>query len=276
MKKTTLYLALGIVSCLLSVPAHATLLSTSGYTSTLGLLATGTSSNTVGNVSGSGSAVTSPFCSSTTPKVNGFGTVVADTCVITKNVYSGGSPTGTSVSFREVVYQEAITGTLDFYYQVAVSGSSARSLADVFALPFTNVNTWVGTASGVNLLASTPHSTSGSNDDPTKIVNGNLTGSSSNSLCHVASNDCITWDFVPTLASGGVTLTLVISTDATHFIKDQVGMDMSPNGVIDPITGYSAVAVPEPVSIVLLGTILAFSAFFIRRRRVAKAESSVS
>jgi hypothetical protein len=67
-----------------------------------------------------------------------------------------------------------------------------------------------------------------------------------------------------------------VSTDATRFGQGELGADFLPNGVIDPITGFAPVAAPEPVSIVLLGSVLAFSAFIIRRRNAAKKQSSVS
>lgn len=279
MKKFTCSLGLVLGISALSLPARATLL--------LPLLSPQNSESPVPNSAVSGTLVSSSFCSAANPKitdpvVNGSPeTLLADTCVISKGDFFGGVDY-LNVNLREVVYQEAVTNTLDFYYQFWVNSSkSGVSLVDMFGLPFNNVSTYVGTANQVSLFGGFG-TTTGSNkgNDPNKVVEGNIAGSSPNSQCSVAANDCLTFDYSPNLTQGEFSLTLVVSTNATKFQTDEIGFDVTgAPGHFDPILGFLApvgVNTPEPVSIVLMGTVLAGLAFFIRRKRGESKDLSVS
>lgn len=288
--------------CLLSVPAHATLLGLTPISNPQCVGPGCTTPSTVGNstAADTGSCVggvgvcTDTFlhtsfgtngCVNDTQgpnyAVNGSGKLVADTCDIVHQLYSGATPVANAV-FREVVYQE-VSGTLDFYYQVSVtSNATGYGMLDLFTVPWNQAGaTYVGTASNVSLLGNTGTTTSppGVSDSPIKIVDGNGSGSATSPNCHVSANDCVTFVFTPPgLDQGETTMTLVVSTNATSFGADLVGMEKTgQGGGLDPIVGFVGFApTPEPVSIVLTGTVLALAAFFILRRRAAKNDLSVS
>jgi hypothetical protein len=281
MKKYIVFSTLFLMVGLVAVPAHATLLSAPGSVSPSAITETGsavasfTDTTLHNSPEYSGGCSTDPVLSNPvlSGTTTGMGTLVADTCVLQKNAYFHGSYL--TLDFREVVYKEA-GGTLDFYLQAAVVGTpvSGTTLSDMFQLPFSGVTMNVGTATGVGLLNMAPQSTSGTNDDPTTVVAG--AGGAPRPQCTSAGNSCISWLFNG-LGLNGVALTMEIQTNATSFITGGVGFDVNSNIGMDPVLAFAPVApVPEPVSIILMGTVLALGAFFIRRRRTAKNDLSVS
>jgi hypothetical protein len=153
------------------------------------------------------------------------------------------SPTGSGHnlmgSFTSEVYEEA-NGTMDFYYQISSAPTSTPSLQDL--------NAW-------DFLTSSARSLSGVNagEEP-------LTGT-------VAFNGG-----GQPLAGGTTGKTSVVSmigTKGTLFGLGEAPLDGT-GDVSEAVRPFQPTAVPEPVSLVLLGTTLALAALFIRRRHVAK------
>jgi hypothetical protein len=204
-------------------------------------------------------------------------TLVADTCLLSATV----NGTTFTAQFREAVFKEA-GGTLDFYMQITglpSPPSSPGRITDMFVTGFSGVTMDVGTANNVALLG---HGT-GTQDETSVVSDG--AGSASH-FCAVSGTGCITWLFSTSIPQGGTSFTAVISTNATDFTtgrNDRIGFDTT-LGDIDGMLAFAPLApIPEPMSIVLLGTVLASAAFFIRIRRrnaaqadVAKSDLSVS
>jgi hypothetical protein len=202
-------------------------------------------------------------------------TLVADTCLLQATAFG----TGLTGQFREAVFKEA-GGTLDFYVQItALPSSSVAKITDIFMTSFGGVTLDVGTANNVALLGA------GTGTQDETSVKSSGTGSPSH-FCSVAGTGCITWLFSTPIPAGGTSFTAVISTNATAFTTgtdDRIGFDTTLGG-IDGMLAFAPLApIPEPMSIVLLGTVLASAAFFVRIRRrntaqtdVAKSDISVS
>jgi hypothetical protein len=183
-------------------------------------------------------------------------------------------PSHLTGDIREVVFKESGTGFLDFFFQFQVTSaiSPANRLADMWVDPFNGFTTNVSNETNVSLLGGSPGTGSGANDAAISVRSGGAgTGST---FCNSAGNGCIIWSYGTGLASPGETETLEISTNATAFTNGFMGFDVTNGGGMDGIRAF--VPAPEPVSIVLLGTILAVGAFFVRRRQTAKNDLSVS
>jgi hypothetical protein len=172
---------------------------------------------------------------------NPIGVPVAGTGVGTLSpTTSGHNLTG---SFTSEVYEEA-SGTLDFYYQISSAPTSTPSVEDL--------NVW-------NFLTSSARSLNGVNarEEP-------LTGT-------VAFN----WGGPPLAGgtTGKTSVVFVIGTKGTLFGLGEAPLDGS-GEVSETVRAFQPMAVPEPVSLVLLGTTLALAALFIRRRHVAKVSKA--
>ena len=278
---------------LVTIPAHATLLGLTTL-SPGGSVVPGNATNSTATITGYKTAcptfTPTPHVAAppTTLTIAAGSTVVADTCDESVIVSSASKPLGTA-TLREVVARES-GGTLDFYYQSSFApnaGVTGWGISDIFGVPYTaNPSFLVGNYLTAALLGSsgTGPSTKAV-DNANKSAGGGFggTGSCTNGSGIATGKDCITFDFGPSLT----TAVVVISTTDTLFsalTRGDMGLDadngLGTTAAVDAFWGYvplgSPSSVPEPVSIVLLGTILAFSAFFIRRRKSAKNESSVS
>jgi hypothetical protein len=170
-------------------------------------------------------------------------------------------------TYEEEVLREA-SGTLDFFLQVNVTGggplnqmgqneAAIESInAGIFSLAGLTTN--VGTVSSLQLLSGPAGSVA-----PTK-VSRNSTGAT------------FTFPFTPFITVGEASFTIAVSTNATAFTTCTGCVDINTTDLgLALENGFEpssiAAPVPEPVSIILLGTALALSAVFIRRRHASKA-----
>jgi hypothetical protein len=274
MKRYVVFYVLFLLVGLAVVPAHATLL-TPGGTVSPGSAATGSNSSTVSTLKTSfyfpNGCNTDPILGNA-PIVGPSGTLVADTCILQRSDF----PSHLVADVREVVFQESGTGLLDFFFQLQIVSAvnpSTNQLADMFVAPFNGFTMNVLNATNVSMLGGSPGTGSGANDAAISAHSGVGVGSAPEPQCQSAGNGCITWSYSPGLAFPGETVTFEIATNATNFAPGIMGFDVTNGGSMDSIRAF--VPAPEPVSIVLLGTILALGAFFVRRRQSAKNHLSV-
>jgi hypothetical protein len=277
-------LTFAIIGGVMAMPAHATLIGLNSI-SPGGSVSPGNATNTTGSVAASigcpasflGTTIT-PGISPVTIEANSK--VVGDTCNQTVAFSQGGLLRGT-VTLREIVAQEQ-SGTLDFYLQATYNpnlNGGAFGIARVFADPFkVDPSDLVGSYVGAKLLTPAP------SGGPSQVVDAASSGAGGGfgGNCTIPANDCITFDFNTLRVT---TQVLVISTNDMAFTaitRQDAGVNMG-DGTnsygLDTFLGFAPIAsqVPEPVSIVLTGTMLALSAVFIRRRRSsAKNDLSVS
>jgi hypothetical protein len=223
---------------------------------------------------------------------NPIGTLVASTGIETiDNTNSTGTATLMG-SFISEVYKEA-SGTLDFYYQVTINGSTNSSLQDLDVASF--LASSVGSPDGVITGYTGNVALFGTSGVPaacgfgvnpacgTVTLTGANTGSGANKVPSfgVAYDSDVPltgtlnfdWDGNP-LGNGQTSVVFAISTNDTLFNLGTASLDGS-NGTSEDLQAFQpASSVPEPVSIVLLGTTLALAALFIRRRQVAKVSKA--
>jgi hypothetical protein len=197
-----------------------------------------------------------------------IGTLIATTGPVAFSGTNASHSETTNGTYVEDVIREA-SGTLDFLIQfdVNTTGSGVaqgvdRLVATGFSLPGLVTN--VGTLSNINLAGISPNGTVA----PVQDTRSSGTGNS------------ITWFDLFSHTGGMVTpghtsWTLVIATNSFGNPVACTGcIDISTTDVPTLENGFlpdSVAPVPEPVSIILLGTALALSAVFIRRRHASKA-----
>ncbi|HEY1754860.1 MAG TPA: hypothetical protein VGG72_05655 [Bryobacteraceae bacterium] len=172
-----------------------------------------------------------------------------------------------SGTLYQAVYEEATTNTLDFYYQVTItSTSNGASLTQLSISDFSYWPIAVGTANTFNLVSG-------------KTAKGSIApsngGSPSVERSSGPSGGSIDF-FYTGLTKNLTTYTLFVSTPETGPLWNAKGnaivdtTDLSHTLGIGGITGIytpDADPVPEPVSIILGGSVLSLSAFWLRRRR---------
>lgn len=157
---------------------------------------------------------------------------IADTGVVTK------SNSGVTTSFEAQVWREA-SGFLDFYFQFSNDASSDDVINILAVASFKGFTTdvgWQGAGVAPDLISRNP------------------TGAT------------INFYFISGVAAGESSPWLIVRTNALIFTA---GKDFVQDGFQTPYDGYAPG--PEPASIVLLGTVLALSAFFMRRRFASKS-----
>jgi hypothetical protein len=269
MKRNQVLCGLGTLALALAPAAHATLLSPP-----LANLEPGQFSIPLGDDAQSNGT-------------NPIGTLVASTGVETIN-NTGSTGNTLSGSFISEVYKEA-SGTLDFYYQVSVNAGSTSSLEDLDVSNFlaSSIGTPNGVITGetgnVALLGTSgvPGACGfGANPACTPVT---LTGANKGTsvpfgvfyLADLPLTGTVNFDWDGTPLSGGSTsVVLAVSTNDTLFELGAASLDGSGGTSQDLFSFQPASSVPEPVSIVLLGTTLALTALFIRRRQLAKVSKA--
>jgi hypothetical protein len=218
---------------------------------------------------------------------NPIGTLVASTGVesISNTSATGKTLTG---SFISEVYMEA-TGTLDFYYQVSITAGSTSSLEDLDVSSFlaSSISSPNGVITGytgnVALLGTSgiPGACGfGANPACTPVT---LTGANKGTsvpfgvfyLQDVPLTGTLNFDWDGSALNGGSTsVVFAVSTNDTLFELGASSLDGSGGTSQDLFSFQPLSSVPEPVSIVLLGTTLALAALFIRRRQVANVSKA--
>ncbi|MEO7145020.1 MAG: PEP-CTERM sorting domain-containing protein [Bryobacteraceae bacterium] len=163
------------------------------------------------------------------------GTLLASNAAPYSFLTTGGTTSGTLTS---AVFQNP-TGTLDFYYQVANSGSSASSIARESNTSFTGFATQTG------------YRTDGSGLAGVLFQNGSVLPVTADSTGNV-----VGFSFTPPstakIAPGSVSSVLVISTNATAFVLGNAAVI---DGGTQTVSAFQpSGAVPEPVSMLLMGT----------------------
>ena len=159
-------------------------------------------------------------------------------------------------TFREIVVTDTVTGDLDFLYEITNDGTTGDDFIGRFtATNFTGFTTDVGYApmTTIDLIPPEPH----------MIPSGDDRGIP-------GPGATIGWNFlsaggVPLLGYGTDSEVMVVKTNATDFTNTNVA-------VIDRgsfnLPGYGpTAAVPEPISLILLGSGLAGVGFFRRLRK---------
>lgn len=174
------------------------------------------------------------------------GSVAADTGIQTFSFT--GSGITTSGNLREVVFRES-SGTLDFFIQLdVISGMVLSAVNDVNTGNFSTFLTAVGTVSPIQLLPGPAGTASPSFD--TRSSTG----------------DTIEWRYLSGIPVGTASYTMAISTDGTIFGPSNIGL-LGAGGGTATLDGFQPLATtPEPLSIILLGTVLASFAIVARRR----------
>lgn len=233
------------------------------------------------------SGVESPLSNDTQNNLgNPIGTLVASTGTESiTNTNSSGTAT-ISGSFISEVYREA-GGTLDFYYQVSIGAGSTSFLEDMDVSNF--LASSVATPNGVNAgetgnvalfgTSGVPGACGfGANPACTPVtLTGANTGTSVPFLVSYDATGTLNNLWLSPVSAGETTVVLAVSTNDTLFDVGTASLDGS-LGTSDDLSAFQPLAssVPEPVSLVLLGTTLALAALFIRRRHsvnVSKAQT---
>lgn len=157
-----------------------------------------------------------------------------------------GTTSGTVIS---AVYKES-GGTLDFYYQIAVSPSSTDPVADESDVTFAGFSTALG------------FRTDGAGLSGPGFVNGTVSPVTGD---RDAAGDVINFSFQPPDTSeiypGTTSNVLVISTNATQFAAGNVSVI---GGAAGTVASFRPIPVPEPASLALAAAIATFG--LMRRR----------
>lgn len=229
---------------------------------------------------------------------NPIGTVVASTGIETINNTNTTGTATLSGSFISEVYLEA-SGTLDFYYQLTISGSVNASVENMAVSSFldSSISSLDGVAAGyvgdVALFGTSGvPAACGFGASPAcgaVMLTGADTGSGANNIPSFGvayDNDVpltgtlnFDWGASP-MGNGSTSVVFAISTNDTLFELGGVSLEGS-DGTSQDLFGFEPLgpvsSVPEPVSVLLLGATLGV-ALFIRSRhapKVSKAESKV-
>jgi len=188
-----------------------------------------------------------------------------------------------SGTFKEAVYREANTGTLDFLYQFTNNASSSIGIAGVTPTNYGTVPTQFVTNIGVSNVVPT--------SNPLGFVVGSGSGITPGSVNRSSDGSAITFSFssplsATPLAPGSVSNILFIRTNALNFdqfgsllVNGQTPVGVNPgstsiNFVLEPsFSAPGGGGVPEPSSIVMGGTAASILAaiFGWRRRKVTLA-----
>jgi hypothetical protein len=217
---------------------------------------------------------------------NPVGTLVASTGVEVISNTSTTTGDTLSGSFISEVYQEA-GGTLDFYYQISTAAGSTAAIDDLSVGSF--LASSVSSPNGVNVGQTTSVALFGTSGvpaacgfglnlacTPVTLVGPNM-GTSVPVLGSYNAAGTVDWNFDGlTLPAGETSVVFVISTNNTLFSLDNLSLDGT-SGTSEgtpPLFAFQPASVPEPVSLVLLGTTLALAALFIRRRQVGKVSKA--
>ena len=160
----------------------------------------------------------------------------------------------TSGTLTSAVYMNP-SGTLDFYYQVANDASSATDIARETDTSFGSFTTWTGyriDAVGP-FVAGTVAPVTADRNAPGTVVGFSFNPPDSAKIL-----------------AGTTSNTLVISTDATNFTSGNASVidgGTQTVAAFQPTNARSGGEVPEPASMVLLGSGLVAVSFLRRRKR---------
>jgi hypothetical protein len=182
-----------------------------------------------------------------------------------------------SIQFQSEVYLDSVTGGLDFYYQFANSTTTPPTAANCIS-GAAKKGCEAITQESISEFRQLTQADVGFNSTAGMLPGGNGTGPLPVQIDWSPDGSTFTANFTPGAANnvwnGITTETLLIKTDFTAYT---IGADsfQGTNSSTVQFQAFEPLAtVPEPVSIVLLGTTLALAALFIRRRHVAQASKA--